>query len=192
MTAPTAGPPADGDRFHVASPRPRILVFLPPKLRRCPPSGKLNGAVDLTQEAVIGRLLWKFLEGEATRSFYRALHAQVRATKQPAVIPFRCDSPSLRRYMRMTIHHEETGQLRYECRMVRTETQRHLKILHPTQARSRACLPVCSCCRRVLLEPMGWLEMLDMSVRLGLFEDELVPRLRHTICPKCAIRPSER
>lgn len=101
-------------------------------------------------------------------------------------MPFRCDSPSLQRHMRMTITHEHAGQLLYACLLVRAVPQRHTAVLDSGYPRADAHLTMCSCCKRALLEPLGWLDVEEVSVRLGLFEAEKVPELRHTICPECA------
>jgi hypothetical protein len=88
--------------------------------------------------------------------------------------------------MRLTISRESTDQLPYESTLVRAVPQRELGILDPEQRRSTAILTLCSCCKRALLEPDGWLELVDASIRLKLFEEEHVPELRHTVCPECA------
>jgi hypothetical protein len=144
-----------------------------------------NGAAELTEEAVLGRSLWDFVEGKETRELYREIHTRVRSGVPSVVLPFRCDSPSLQRHMRMTITREDAGYLMYESLLVRAVPQRHLGILDSQQPRSRAFLTMCSCCKRGLIEPVGWLNVEEFSARLQLFEAPKVPRLRHTICPAC-------
>ncbi len=144
-----------------------------------------NGAEDLTEDAVLGRSLWDFVSGEATRLFYRELHDRIRHSKETVVVPFRCDSPSMQRSMRMTIRHDEGNHLVYESKIFRAEPQTRLRIIDPHEPRSRAFLTVCSCCRRALLETVGWLELFDIAVRLKLYRAETIPQLHYTICPDC-------
>jgi hypothetical protein len=145
-----------------------------------------NGAAALTEELVLGRSIWDFVAGDVTRRLFSALHERVRLTGKIVVLPFRCDSPSLQRHMRLTITLEEPGQLLYESVLIRVEPQRDLCVLEVGRQRSECFLTMCSCCKRALLESTGWLEVEDISVRLRLFDTREVPELRYTVCPECA------
>lgn len=145
-----------------------------------------NGAPDLTEATVIGRSLWEFIADRPTRQLYRELHARIRSTGQAIHVPFRCDSPTLRRDMRMTISRGEDGALEYESKLLKTTPQRRLLSLSRTSDRSEAFLTMCSCCKRSLLEPRGWLDMEDIALRLKLYDQQTVPGLRYTLCPHCA------
>jgi hypothetical protein len=144
-----------------------------------------NGAAELTEQAVLGRPLWDFVEGEETRKLYREIHARVRSRVKSVVLPFRCDSPSLLRHMRMTITREDAGRLMYESLLIRVEPRRRLGMLDSQQPLSNSFVTMCSFCKRGLLESAGWLEVEDLCVRLQLFEAAKAPRLRHTVCPDC-------
>lgn len=146
-----------------------------------------NGAHELTEQSVLGRSLWDFVDGTEPRRLYEEIHARVRRTSKAIVLPFRCDSPTLQRHMRLTIALGEKGELHYESILLRVEPQRILTILDPQQSRTDAKLTMCSSCKRALLEPVGWLEVEDVSVRLLLFESRRVPQLCYTICPNCAV-----
>jgi hypothetical protein len=52
--------------------------------------------------------------------------------------------------------------------------------------RSQAFLSMCSCCKRSLLEPVGWLDLEEVSVRLRIFEMPKIPKVHYTVCPNCA------
>ncbi|QEG34809.1 hypothetical protein [Bythopirellula goksoeyrii] len=147
---------------------------------------KENGATELTQEYVIGRSLWNFVGGESVCALYQQVHSRVRSNNKPVVLPFRCDTPTLIRHMRMIIHPEEGGQILYESLLTKTESQPYLGILDMSRPRSNRILTLCSCCKRALLEPVGWLAAEDVSARLKLFDAERFPIMRETICPKCA------
>jgi hypothetical protein len=144
-----------------------------------------NGAAELSEEAVLGRSLWDFVSDDGLRTLYREIHSRVRLSGVRVVLPFRCDSPSLQRHMRMTITRANGGQLVYESVLVRVVPQGPCAILDSRRQRSDAMLTLCSCCKRALLEPVGWLELEDVAVRLRLFEAKKVPELRHTLCPAC-------
>jgi hypothetical protein len=145
-----------------------------------------NGAAGLTEDAVLGRSLWDFVSGDEICRLYLEIHARVRLTGTAVILPFRCDSPTLQRHMRLSVTREDAGQLVYECLVVRTVPQCYLGVLDSEPPRSNAFLTMCSCCKRALLEPLGWLALEDVSVRLRLFEAQKVPSLRHAVCPECA------
>ena len=88
-----------------------------------------NGAPELTADSVIGRSLWDFVSGADTRRLFKAIHERVRSSGAPVVLPFRCDSPSLRRHMRLTISREESQQLHYGSVLLRVEPQVLLPVL---------------------------------------------------------------
>ncbi len=152
---------------------------------------KENNADELNRTSVIDQCLWDFIVDEPTRSLYQVVHAHVRATETPVTIPFRCDSPTLQRHMELTVHPHVSGQLRYESRVVRVVPQATLSTLRRAQKRSLSFLTMCSFCKRSLIEPSGWLDLADISLTLHLFDQEVVPQLRYTVCPEC-VGQSER
>jgi hypothetical protein len=147
-----------------------------------------NGTTELNADSVIGRSIWDFIAGEPTRALYRELHQYVRQTGHAVTVPFRCDSPTLQRYMQLTILRREAGGLQYESELLRVKAQRRMDTLDSCRKRSNAVLTMCSCCKRSLLEPAGWLDLEDISLRLRLFDQQTVPNLRYTVCPQCATR----
>jgi hypothetical protein len=149
-----------------------------------------NGAPELTEELVLGRCLWDFVGGCATQELYRDIHGRVRSTGTAVVLPFRCDSPTVRRHMRLTITREDPAHLFYESVLTRVEPCDFLPILDPAFPRSQAVLTICSCCKRALVEASGWLEIEDAAARLGLFEKPKAPELTYTVCDDCANVPS--
>lgn len=144
-----------------------------------------NGAADLLERRVLGQPLWDFIQGDEICRLYAEIHARVRSSEKSVILPFRCDSPSLQRHMRLTIKPEESGQLLYEGLLVRAEPQRYLNVLDTQAQRSESFLAICSCCKQALLESEGWMNVEDVAVRLGLFESQQVPNLHQTICPSC-------
>lgn len=145
-----------------------------------------NGASELTWAEVLGRSLWEFIDDTATRDLYKHIHSRVRATGRQVVLPFRCDSPTLRRHMLLRITLVDSGDLMYEGVLTRAEPTAVLNVLDPAFPRSRAKLTLCSCCKRALVETSGWLKVEDAVARLGLFEKPKAPRLNYTVCHECS------
>ena len=148
-----------------------------------------NSARELTEEFVLGRSLWDFIAGEEPRDLYQKLHARVRDRVEPVVLPFRCDSPTLQRHMQMIIRPEDAGGLAYDCRLIKVVPQSELEVLVPLIRRSKCCLTVCSCCKRGLIEPEGWLELDLISERLRFSEKQSFPEVHHAVCPNCSQLP---
>ncbi|NNE00310.1 MAG: hypothetical protein HKN47_23575 [Pirellulaceae bacterium] len=144
-----------------------------------------NSASDLNRESVIGREIWDFIAGKPTQALYREIHRYVRSTGQSVTVPFRCDSPSLQRHMQVQIKLQGDDALLYASTLVRAQRQRKLRLLDAARQTDDSILTMCSCCKRSLLEPTGWLDLEHISLRLRLFEKQTVPQLRYTVCPDC-------
>ena len=61
-----------------------------------------NDAPDLPGR-VLGANLWTFIANATVQDLYSALFQRIRATGREITIPFRCDSPSVRRFMKLTV-----------------------------------------------------------------------------------------
>ena len=145
-----------------------------------------NGAGQLTEQQVIGRLLWDFIADDETCKLYRSLHGRLRGRDETVVIPFRCDSPTLQRQMRLKVSgNSGDNSLTYEGDVVQAKPREYLAVLDSSKPRTLPCLWMCSCCKHVLLEPQGWLEVKDLSDRLQLNRRDRLPRCRQTLCPHC-------
>ncbi|MCH5377252.1 MAG: hypothetical protein JJ992_25090, partial [Planctomycetes bacterium] len=99
-----------------------------------------NGATELTRASVLQRCLWDFVAGDELRRLYMEIHSRVRSSGLPAVLPFRCDSPSLQRHMRLTITRDDGGCLLYESLLVRAVPQGRFEVLDSERKRSTATL----------------------------------------------------
>ncbi|MAT68338.1 MAG: hypothetical protein CMJ58_02325 [Planctomycetaceae bacterium] len=145
-----------------------------------------NGAPELTAERVVGRSLWDYVEGGEVQRTYRALHDRIRATKTCAAASYRCDSPTLRRDMQLTITPSTDGCLQYESVIVRVTPAPYVGLFDAVRPRSKSVLTVCSHCRRALLEPHGWLDPDAVSDRLQRASRWRWPQIRHVLCPNCS------
>jgi hypothetical protein len=145
-----------------------------------------NNAVELNEPAVVGRKLWDFISDEPTQELYREIHVRVRTLGNPIAIPFRCDSPTLQRFMQLTISRQDEGHLMYESKLIQTKVQHRLAVLDPKKERAESVLTMCSFCKRSLIEPSGWLELENISLKLRMYEQQKVPALLYTVCPDCS------
>jgi len=144
-----------------------------------------NGAPELTGEAVAGRPIWDFMEGKETRHISRLILDKVRKTGRTITLPYRCDSPDLKRYLEMEISMGEQGQVVFRSKVLRMEKRVHAGLLDAGAPRSERMLTICSWCRRVRL-PAGWAEVDEAVRRLGLFSMDTLPQITHGMCEDCS------
>jgi hypothetical protein len=146
-----------------------------------------NQSLQLKADAVLGQPLFGYIAGQATEHLYRLLFDHVRRTGVPAVVPFRCDGPKVRRFMELSIQPGPSGALSLEGRLLRVEERDAMELLDPSAKRSDERVTLCSWCKRV--DAAGeWVEVELAVSRLGLFDSPLMPKLSHGMCPECAAR----
>jgi hypothetical protein len=144
-----------------------------------------NDAPELTREAVIGHVLWSFVAGDETRRLYQILLDTVRSNDTIIMLPFRCDSPTLRRDMRLIMSPLHAGRVRLEGVLVSVTPRPYVALLDRSLPRAGAVLTLCAFCRRAWMEQDDWVELEDLVVRLGLFTEPRPPALAEGLCPGC-------
>jgi len=144
-----------------------------------------NGGASLSGSQVVGRSLFDFISGDDTQQIYRLLLQRVRALDAPIIVPFRCDSPNTRRYMRLEIRPTRERGVEFHSVWLRVDARRHLRLVESSEPRSRTQLVSCSFCLHVQIREEQWLEAEDAIVRLGLLDSEKPPQLVPGVCPAC-------
>jgi hypothetical protein len=115
-----------------------------------------NDGVNLYSQDVCGRKIWDFISGDATRMWLETVFQFVRLRGAKIERPYRCDSPHLKRFMRMRIHFIEEGMLRLEHEILATEQRfAPVHITYGAHAQRNA-RQRCSICGRV--NNGGWRE----------------------------------
>ena len=114
-----------------------------------------HGAPELDVSRVIGRSLWDFIATAETRSLYHLLVAKSRAAQTSVAVSFRCDGPTCRRAMRLTITPLVDNQLMFTSVLVEEEPRPYVALLDTTLPRSDTYLTLCSWCKQVLVEGHG-------------------------------------
>lgn len=143
-----------------------------------------NGSPGAVRDAVVGRPFYGFIAGSQTRSLLQMIFDRVRTLEQPIELPFRCDAPSVRRFMSFTAEVEAGGGLRVHTRILGTGARDALPYLEPGGASGRPAVRVCSWCNRIAVPDGRWLEAETAAEQLGLLLAPLPP-ITHGICPRC-------
>jgi len=148
---------------------------------------KENDASDLAGKSVVGRSLFDFIAGDEVRRVHQHLLRSVRRFRTPLAVPFRCDSPDLRRHMRLEMRPAGGGAVEFRAVLLRAERQPHLRLLDAAEPRSYAFVVSCSFCHKIREKDEGgeWMEVDTAADRLGLLVLQRPPRLVHGVCPSC-------
>lgn len=147
-----------------------------------------NDSAHLVAEQVLHTRIWDFIEDPETRHLHQVLVRRVRSDGQILKLPFRCDSPSVRRDMTMEILPAGIGyrsHVEYHCHIDRIE--RRAPVLLPEQCawRSSRRIRMCSWCKMIHVDGEGWVETQVGVERLRLFDRRKLPEITHTICDPC-------
>lgn len=144
----------------------------------------LNDTPELVGPAVLGRLVADGIAGVETRLLYDRLRERALAGVRIEV-PYRCDSPMLRRRMSLTIV-ADGAELEFRSRLVELAMRPAVRVLEAPVLRSGDMLTVCSWCNRGRVGSR-WAEIEEVVAELRLF-DAPVPRLTHGLCDDCRLR----
>lgn len=142
-----------------------------------------NDSSHLIGENICKRSIWGFIHDRETRHLHEALLHKVRSDRTILKLPFRCDSPALRRFMEMDILPLGEGRVEYRCRMIKIEAREPVPVL--TGVGGESFLRMCSWCKKVDVGGNSWFEIEDAIKILGLFLKDTLPGISHTMCEEC-------
>ncbi|MFI5025994.1 MAG: hypothetical protein ACHQCI_04520 [Solirubrobacterales bacterium] len=134
----------------------------------------------------LGRLLWDYVAGEDLKKVQRLLLRRIRDEARDVELPFRCDSPDVRREMDVRILARPGGRAVLFSAQVRSEEERETPqpLLDPEARRGAETLVMCGWCDRFEVDG-EWVEVEEAARRLDLFDSSELPSLIHGICPNC-------
>ncbi len=144
-----------------------------------------NGAPEVVASRVLGRPIWSFLSDPTTHSVYQRIFAIVRAGRR-LLLPFRCDSPTRRRSMMLSIEPRPLDGIAFTSTLVASEERiESLPLLARSVPGEAPHLVSCSWCGRLLVTD-AWMELERAIPLLELFHSVPPLRLTHGICADCA------
>lgn len=143
-----------------------------------------NDAPELVREAVVGRPIWDFIEGRETRHISRLLLEKACTSGKSMTIPYRCDSPGIRRFLEMEIAPLKDGTVEFRSRFLKSESRDPVGLLDRRAERTNEFIAICSWCRRIRIDGQ-WTEVEEAVKRLDLFSSASLPQLTHGICQDC-------
>ncbi len=118
---------------------------------------------------ILGKPLFEFICDDITRMFIRTLLQSARLLMQPLCRPYRCDSPTEKRYLQMTIALESDGLLSVAHELIKTEPlfkPVFFQTVSSSMANSQGGSHIrCSICNRVRLSRhISWQEVDSLAV----------------------------
>jgi hypothetical protein len=146
-----------------------------------------NGALDMRRDNVLGTKLWDWIADAETRLLYGHVFEKVRRIGCDITVPFRCDSPVLRRFMKLQVKPADDRGLTLLTEIIREESRPPQALLNQSPETSEEFVRMCGWCKLVHCpESDEWLEVEEAVEALGLFEQEILPSITHTICTACS------
>lgn len=145
---------------------------------------RTNDAPDLVAPCILHHSLWRFVSDPTLRQLYQTLFRQVRLGRTVR-FSFRCDAPSQRRLLEMTISPSGPGEIEIATRPLSVEDRPPVALLDRSSPRSHSFLRACAWCNRIDLGSDDWAEVELAIDRLQLFASHPLPRVSHGICSEC-------
>ncbi|MEP6946131.1 MAG: hypothetical protein ABJA02_09455 [Acidobacteriota bacterium] len=133
---------------------------------------------------ILHRSFWDFISGDLTEHVYRQILAKVRAGTK-LHFNFRCDSPTLRRFLTLDMIPNAAGGIEFLTETTRTEKREYQPLFCTNADKIIEMVITCSWCNKIKTGEKVWQECEDAVLSLGLFEDEAMPMLSHGMCEDC-------
>lgn len=143
-----------------------------------------NNSKDLTRSAIQGKNLLQFISDRETAGIFSELIQIAREKDRVIRIQFRCDSPSLVRFMEMTITPLAAGHIEFCNRTVKIEERDPVSIIDSSIPRSNSTLKLCSWCKNAHTDH-GWLPLEETIQFIDNLDMNAPPKISHGICPSC-------
>ena len=142
---------------------------------------EVEGDWSMVEGDVIGSSIWTHVRSEGLRDLYRRLFERTRGGES-IVFDYRCDSPTHRRYMRMTVERADE-LLRLKSTLLR-EVERDAPLAVVAASRGQTLISRCSVCNAYGVGAR-WTDITDAVTAHRLLSDDRPVRVVHSVCPTC-------
>lgn len=147
-----------------------------------------NSGASLVPDNIIGTSIWNYITDDTTISIYQSVFHKVRHAGVAIELPFRCDSPGTRRYMRLEVEPMDNKHLRLNSNLIREEPRRFIHILSNYFKHGGMVITMCSWCKKIRIDDGSWVEIETALDTLKPFHNEALPSISHGICQHCHFR----
>jgi len=142
-----------------------------------------GGEKQLLSSEIQGRKVFDFITGDQTRMYLEALLQHVRFLHRTLIRPYRCDSPTLKRFMSMSLTPAAQGLVKLDHTLLKSEPFQQPVIYRYEPDLQASTLPRCSVCTRLLIKG-NWLAPEDAET-LGFITHGTPLPVHYRICPTC-------
>ena len=142
-----------------------------------------NDAKELISENIKNKNLWEYIQGEELVYLYGMVFDKVRKSRIELSFQYRCDSPEIKRYLKMNVAPLKGHMIEISNPIVKIEKRETIDILRNKVRANDEFITMCSWCKRVKAEE--WVEVEDAIKKYGLFEKDSLPQITHSICKAC-------
>jgi hypothetical protein len=146
-----------------------------------------GGGETCSPQRIIGTSLWKHIYGRETQHFYEMILERVRRSYSSTTFPFRCDSPTERRFFTLSIMPMEHGSIYFQSRVIKTEARLAVELLQAATARSETFVALCIMCKKVAVSENVWAEIEVAVETIEVFQKHPMPQFTHGMCPSCFV-----
>jgi hypothetical protein len=145
-----------------------------------------NDSPHLVRDRVLHKPLFDLVSDPLSSHLYKLLIERVKFTGKTIEFDFRCDSPTMRRFMHMEMSRQAgNGGICFKSTNEREEPRDYIELLAPHAKRSTDLVIICSWCKQVKITEDQWVEIEDGVQILRLFDADTLPQLSHGMCPAC-------
>jgi hypothetical protein len=147
-----------------------------------------NNGKEACKEHVVGRPIYGCIAGGEVESFYQQVFSKTRSAGNAVSIPFRCDSPSDKRFLNLTVAAEANGDLKCTSKTLAVVPRAEpIELQLVTGQGSASALYMCGLCKGVHLRANLWRELEVVAACEDINTFSKRPFVQ-TICPSCAER----
>jgi len=134
---------------------------------------------------IIGSSLWDHIHDKETKHLYNIILQKIREHNHQVFLPFRCDSPEKRRFLKLSIIPIAEGSVIFNSQIIKEDLREPVDLLRYDIERSNDLIRICSMCKKIAVSDIEW-EEVEIAVRkMKIFEMGIVPQLTHGICHSC-------
>ncbi|HEX5818112.1 MAG TPA: hypothetical protein VFY20_04495 [Gemmatimonadales bacterium] len=144
---------------------------------------RANSGEAFDAEHVLGRSIWSYVSDLTLGQIYRHVVEDVRRGREVR-LRFRCDAPTERRLLEMTVRGAGRGVVQFRTHELATVPRPPEALLDASTSRVGTPVPVCSWCNRVRAVD-GWLEVEQAVEHMHLMLRSVLPPLTHGACDSC-------
>lgn len=142
-----------------------------------------GGENRLLSSEIQGCRVFDFITGDQTRMYLEALLQHARFLNRSVSRSYRCDSPTMKRFMSMRLTPATEGLVQLDHTLLKSEPLYPPVIYHHEPDPKATALPRCSVCTRLLIKD-NWLTPEDAETLGFLIPGKPLP-VTYRICPTC-------